>query len=730
MNRSILLLVMLLVFHLPAAASAASAPPAEKPPENDETIMENIKQMFESPYSEEDYYRADRLIVAATGSQLPVHKAPAVASIITAEEIEKMGAVNLSEVLASVPGIHVGPSFTTSYVTTYHMRGIYTAQNQQILVLVDGTPINTIYSNRRQISFRMPVANISRIEIIRGPGSAVHGADAFAGTINIITKDAHELKNFRSGIRVGSFDTYDAWAQAGGEWRGWELSASLEYLESRGDGDRKISGDLQSSFDALFGTDASLAPGAMDFKYKHLDTHLAVRKDNWNFSLWSWTNLGEGEYAAGVTNTLTRGNELDMSSHLADLSYTDRKFSDNWELDAGLSYLQTRSDFELVLFPAGTVLPIGDDGNLFTGANMVSFPDGVIGSPERTERTLSADISGIYTGFNRHRIRMGGGAKQMELDSREFKNFGPSVIDGTEGVVDGTVTNLSGTPYVYIPDESRKLWFLSLQDEWSLAKKWDLTAGVRYDHYSDFGGTVNPRIALVWETRYDLTTKLLYGTAFRPPSFQELYVQNNPASKGNDSLDPEKIQTLELAFDYQPLPNLHAVFNVFAYEVEDFIELVPDSFGGGKTFRNIRDQEGYGFEFEVDWEPVETLRLRANIAFQHSEDKDTGDKVPNTPRLQFYLNPHWTFMPDWSLDAKLKWVGDRERSKGDSRSDIDDYTLVDLTLRRKNIARHWDLALGARNLFDEDATEPSGSSIPDDFAMPGRSFFVELQCRY
>lgn len=730
MRRPCCLLFMVLFFFSSGTLSLAEDNSGGKAAEEGKKIMENIKQMFESPYSEEDYYRADRLIVAATGSQLPVHKAPAVASIITAEEIEKMGATNLDEILETVSGVHVGPSFTTSYVTTYHMRGIYTAQNQQILVLVDGIPINTIYSNRRQISFRMPVAAISRLEIIRGPGSAVHGADAFAGTINIITKDVHELEKFRSGIRAGSFDTYDAWAQGGGTWRGWELAASIEYQESRGDRDRVIDSDQQTVFDTLFGTDASVAPGPMDFKYKFLDTHLALRKDNWNFRLWNWTNLGEGVYGAGVTNALTEGNELDMESHLADISYSNRDFAENWELDANLSYLQSRSDFELVLFPRGSVLPVGADGNLFTGANMVSFPDGVIGSPERTERTLSADLSGIYSGFNRHRLRFGAGAKHMELDSREFKNFGPSVIDGTEGIVDGTTANLSGTPYVYIPDESRKLWFLSLQDEWSLGKKWDLTAGVRYDHYSDFGSTVNPRVALVWETRYDLTTKLLYGTAFRPPSFQELYVQNNPASKGNEGLDPEKIQTLELAFDYQPLRNLHAVFNIFAYEVEDFIELVPDSFGSGKTFQNIRDQEGYGFEFEIDWEMTDTLRLRTNLAWQHSEDKDSGDPVPNTPRLQFFLNPHWNFLPDWSLDAQLNWVGDRKRAKGDSRSDIDDYTLVGLTLRRKNIARHWDLALSARNLFDEDAREPAGSAVPDDFPMPGRSFYVELRCRY
>ena len=88
---------------------------------------------------------------------------------------------------------------------------------------------------------------------------------------------------------------------------------------------------------------------------------------------------------------------------------------------------------------------------------------------------------------------------------------------------------------------------LSLQDEWQLAPDWELTAGVRYDHYSDFGATLNPRAALVWQTSPRLTSKILYGRAFRAPAFDTLYAQNNPVGLGNDSLDPETIDTIELA---------------------------------------------------------------------------------------------------------------------------------------------------------------------------------------
>jgi outer membrane receptor for ferrienterochelin and colicins len=714
------------------ATGALAAGPGESSPTTDtDKKLEKIKEMFQSPYSEEDYYRTDRLLITATGSQLPVHKAPAVASIVTAEDIEKMGATTLADILETVPGVHVGPSVDSGYRTNYHIRGIYTGLNQQVLLLINGIPLNTVYLGSRQVTFRMPTANISRVEIIRGPGSAVHGADAFAGTINVITKDAHELQNMQTGFRAGAFQSYDAWLQGGGIWKGWELATSLEYAESEGDRDRIVAADQQSAFDQLFGTDASLAPGVMDTHYKYLDANLSLRKGNWNLRQRFWTNLNQsGPYWAGVTDTLSTGNELDDTSYLADLRCDKAAIAPDWELSGGLYYLNQKSDSRLVLFPPGAVVPVGPDGNLFTSlTNLVAFPDGVIGAPERTEQTVAGVASAIYTGIRDHRLRLGAGAKYMELEARSYANFGPGVLDGTQPVVDGTLTDVTGTPYAYIPDKCRQLWFVFGQDEWSLARRWTLTAGLRYDHYSDFGGTLNPRLALVWETRYDLTTKLLYGRAFRSPTFQELYVQNNPATIGNPDLDPETIQSLELAFDYQPVSHLRTIVNLFVYQADDLIEFVAAP-AGGKNAQNARDQEGYGFEFEMDWQIADSLQLRANCAFQDSEDQETDTTVANTPQWQFYINPHWDFWPDWSLDAQWKWIGDRKRALADTRDDVDDYSLVGLTLRRKNILKHWDLAVAGRNLLDEDVREPTSTAIPGDYPMPGRSVFAEVRLRY
>lgn len=144
--------------------------------------------------------------------------------------------------------------------------------------------------------------------------------------------------------------------------------------------------------------------------------------------------------------------------------------------------------------------------------------------------------------------------------------------------------------------------------------------------------TVNPRMALVWETFYNLTSKLMYGTAFRAPSFSEMYAINNPVTLGNPKLRPETMDTVELAFDYRPRYDLRLGWNIFNYWWKDLIRYVPDANGGSSTAQNTGSQAGYGTELEAEWKATDTLKLIGNYAFQKSRDQtlnhDAGNSLP------------------------------------------------------------------------------------------------------
>ena len=666
----------------------------------------------------------------ATGSPKLLRLAPSVATVLTAADIETMGATTLDEALESVPGLHVSPSNKVMMDSVYSLRGIHTSFNSQMLVLMDGLPVNYAYSGGRPYGFKLPVSMISRIEVMRGPGSAVYGADAFAGTINIITKGSGELAGVRSGLRYGSFDTTNFWLQQGHNYVGWNLALGLEYLKSAGDPDRVIDQDLQTMLDGVFGTHASLAPGPLGTGYQVVNGHLGLSKGGWDIRLWGWMN--ESEMGDGCTQTLAPANDLNSRMVRGAISHRTGELLPETTLTSRVNYSYHVSDTYFQLLPPGTVVPIGPDGNInfTTVAGITYFPDGVIGHPPGRETTMGIEETLLFEGWERQKWRLAAGFSTVTNKTSEAKNFGPGVLDGSQPLSTGQLTDVTGTRYIFMDDQRRDLGYLSLQDEWALTDGWELTGGLRYDHYSDFGSTVNPRLALVWETLPELTTKVMYGRAFRPPAFGELYVKNNPSNQGNPDLKPETIDTYELAFDYRPRQGLRTGLNLFTYRIEDLIELVPDAGQPTMTARNSRDQKGRGFELEADWLALPGLRLQGSAAYQRAEDEATGRVVADAPGLQFKASATWEFLPEWNWTTQYHWIGDRHRAAGDSRPDIKDNQLVNLTLRRTKIAGNWDVRVAVRNLFDEDIREPSQAVILNDYPMEGRSFWGELSYRY
>jgi len=204
-----------------------------------------------------------------------------------------------------------------------------------------------------------------------------------------------------------------------------------------------------------------------------------------------------------------------------------------------------------------------------------------------------------------------------------------------------------------------------------------------------------------------------------------LYAQNNPVGIGNPDLDPETIDTYEFAFAYKLMHNLNTGLSIYYYKTKDMIDYV-DNGDGSKTAQNINSIKGQGVELEADWKINKEWTIIANYAYQKTIDKDTNKQQPYVPRQQFYFDTRWTFKTDWFASAQLNWNRERKRAQGDSRKNIDDYTLVNLTIRHKNIAKHWEIAATVKNLFDEDIREPSDGKIADDYPMNERSAFIEV----
>ncbi len=683
-------------------------------------------------------YGAQEMISVATGVKQPVGKAPAVTSVITAEDIKAIGATDIDEALETVPGLHVARS-KDGYNPIYSFRGVSSEYNPQVLMLVNGIPITNAYGgNRSNFWGGMPVQAIARIEVVRGPGSAVYGADAFAGVINIITKTKQDIKGTEVGGRVGSFDSYDGWALHGDTWAGFDVAAMVEYHDTQGQ-NSIIEADAQTGFDQRFGTHASLSPGPVNLQRRNIDARLDLSRDHWRFrgGLQSRGDQGASPTSAQTLDPNGRGGSERWN---ADLNYDNPDFAKDWDVKAQISYLDTSqvTETNFALFPPGAQLPIDPTTGLIGNGPLVTFPQGFIAAPSFYERHARFNTSAFYTGFDKHSLRVGTGFNYSSLyDVAAHKNSGINPTTGTANPLlpNFSIIDVTGTPYLPIQPVDRRNFFAFFQDEWRFMKDWALTAGLRYDNYSDFGNTLNPRTALVWETRYDLTTKLMYGSAFRAPSFQELYSINNPVNRGNPSLKPETMNTLELAFDYRPRDKLRLGLNLFNYWWKDIIRFIPDAGAPTVTAQNTGLQTGYGTELEAEWQAFDTLKLLGNYAYQKPRDTTLNHDSGNSPHHMVYVRANWEFMPHWQITPQAKWIIDRSRIAGDSRPAVADYTWVDLTLRRKQLAEHWEVAFSVRNLFDVNAREPSlagrpTAAIPYDLPLAGRNFYGEVRLNF
>lgn len=668
-----------------------------------------------------DFYGGEEFVSIATGTRKTLSKAPAIASVITAEDILRTGAKNLVEALSLVPGLNISRS-SQIMGPKFNFRGITSTFSPQTLMMVNGTPTTSVVRGDNHIVWgEHPVHSISRIEIIRGPGSALYGADAFAGVINIITKSHDELQKSEIGASYGSFESRGAWISTSADFNDVRFGLSLEYLTSNGH-DETIEQDAQFGLDflaeQLFSLPpVSVAPGKVNVGFDALDIMLDINFLKLNAKL-LYQERGDVGTGQGVAEALDPAGKLGGNKILFDLTHTTEPLMENWLIRTHLTYFQSSQEIEedLNLFPPGT----------FFG----TFPNGLIGNPGWDEYTLGFNLKTEYTGIDNHHLSFGTGFLKQDLYKvEESKNFFSDLTPRPNGV-----EAVSDTAEVFIPEANRTNRFVFVQDIWQLAPDWELTAGIRYDHYSDFGNTLNPRLALVWSSSHDSTTKFLYGRAFRAPAFAELLTVNNPVSLGNPNLSPETIDSFEVAY-IKKHDNRHSTsINLFYYEIDEFITFVPDSRAPTATAQNVGERSGYGLEIETSINLSENVIMKANYSYAKSNDDLIDEDVGDYPNHQVKSEIDWNISDNWELNLNLNYVGKRQRTPFDTRTDLDSFSDVRLNVIYTNSNLGLRTNLTFKNLLNDDIFEPSlGPSseggtvnIPFDLPQAGSAIYFSI----
>lgn len=665
----------------------------------------------------EDFYEG--AVNIATGYEKPTRLAPAVVETISRDRIEALNAITFDEIISTAAGIFTQKSRVGDSII--NVRSFYNELNPQILLMIDGQPVNDPVAGGRPAGFDWLAANIERIEIIRGPGSAVFGADAFVGVINIITKGAARTDVNELDAWAGTFGTYGGHAIRSFDIGDWNASLSIQGNRTQGD-DPVIGADAQSLIDATFGTTSSLAPSPIEAARSQVQAKLDIRfTDDLKASAWYGAYFNADQI---LGSSFILDDDGDRNVHLGSLAINYQPTIGETALDVKGSLLFNSSTIRNTFFPTGAPTPAPPTFTFpYNGVNVFNVKQ----IEGRFEAAAVRD-------FGPHTIRAAAGmTHQNAFETSESRNFSLTPFGGvplpTPDIVPvETIGNAKQANPV-----SRSVGYVLLQDEWKLADRWTLTVGGRFDHYSDFGGTFNPRASLVWTPNIDTTVKLLYGSAFRAPTFIESFAeQSGPIIIANPDLEPETIDTFEISLQRRVSPTIDVMIDSYFYRADDVVEIIRAP-SGVTTFINGAGIAGAGVESSIAIDLPGPLSLDANYAHQRAWRRDTRTPAPNAPRHVAFANLRLEPSARVQLDANLKYVGRQFRSDLDPRPPLDDYIKADFVATYKPAQfDRVSLSLAAKNVFDAEIFSPISdfAAVPGDLPLEGRQIIGSLQLHY
>lgn len=608
-------------------------------------------------------------VAGASRFEQKVSDAPAFVNIVTKDDIKKYGYRTLAEILRSLPGFSISYDRTYSYIGLrgFGLPGDY---NTRFLILLDGHRLNDNIFDQTGVGTDsiLDIDLIDKVEVIQGPGSSLYGSNAFFGVINIVTRKAEAVNGVEASGSAGSFDTYTGRLTYGKKFgNGFEMLLSASGSDSKGDSLYfKEFNDPATNFGVTRDTDYDRGRSAF--------AKLSYR--DFTFTGAYSTRTKGTPTASFETDFNSRSNHITDERVYLDLGY-NHTFDNEVTLKGHVSFDQYFYDGKYSYAPQFNI--------------------------DKSRGTWwGGDLLVMKTLWEKHRVSVGGEyiANTQQDQSNYYTNPYSSVLDDKR-------------------DSTR--WAVFLQDEFSILTNLVLNAGVRYDHYSTFGGTLNPRAALIYRPFEKSTFKLLYGSAFRAPNPYELYYNDWLVTKANPSLSPETIKTYEFVYEQFFLDHFRAAGAVFYNTISDLV-LQQTGADGLSVFQNTGKVETKGFEAELEGTWKNGLRGRLSYTYQDAKDKDTDRSLVNSPKYMAKLN---VIAPLWQdkvfSGLEMQYMGSRKTLNGTKTGGS---LLTNLTLFSQNILKGLEVSFSVYNLFDKKYSYPaSNEHYPiNTIEQDGRTF--------
>ena len=509
-------------------------------------------------------------ISVASKSLMKQSEAPSIVTVITRPMIEALGSRSVAEALRDVPGFYIVDDYVTSNVA---VRGINAGPNSWsriIKVMVDGHPVTDYSTGGTFLGPELiPIEAVESIEVIRGAGSALYGANAFLGVINIVTKKPKDKGSFvETGAEAGTIRT-----NMGG---GGHLMGTVT-VDDKHQSYMMVS-VRHDQFDRSGLQVPSGSPNLQNYAGQSSQGDLTRPTSVFVKGVFDLGDLGD----LAAQYQLQRLDAMAEFSDLSILSHDNRIVRSNniAGADHNLHFLNDA----LVLHTSGTYTVTQDlpDQTLDTGDPLYTY------RRERMDRTYQVGSELSYH-YKRHSALVG--ADYMSTFDNGDTVY--QVVRQTANAQNG------GDQVLFTPGHGMNFGNKGIfaQGIWYPHKKVGLTLGGRYDWNERFGSSANERGALVFQWLPSLYTKALFGTSFVPPTPTQLYavpLRFDGGVLGNDKLKNQKAYTGELQVGYKAKDFLDVAVNGFYTVIDDRIEF--EQIGNQMEAMNLTTSHSWGVE--------------------------------------------------------------------------------------------------------------------------------------
>ncbi|WP_448547613.1 TonB-dependent receptor plug domain-containing protein [Thalassotalea fusca] len=478
-------------------------------------------------------------------------RAPNIVSVVTAEQIEMMGANTLSDILMYLPGVQI--LHRRNGRDMLWIRGIPSGRNTKTLLLIDGVPQNEAVFGGWSPDEAVRVDNIARIELIRGPGSALYGGNAYAGVVAVVTKDATATSHVSA--HLGKFQTSGASFAYSVQRDDINYRFSGRAYDTQGyaqDYDRSgVVSDHHNDVDALSGQ-IKIGAGSwlVDYRYDNYMTE---------YPMYASGDYKSQRYKShNISLQLNHEFSNFLLKNIVYYSTTDRVF----DRDA------VRGEPAELFFASDSQLDSSRMG--LKSYATINHSD-----------TLQTSL-GLF--FDKWQV--------SEYHETIFvENFLP-----TERLLSGLRDGENDVPSA---ENYAVLW---QQDIALMDRQLEMIVGARYDHHAIFGDKVSSRLGMTWQSSEDWSAKLLWGSAYRPPTFLQQYeIRSDNNVPGNPNIKPETIKTTEFELSYYVSAAHTISARLFNSDLRDFIQSID-----GGQYQNTDDRQSI-FGTEIEWRQVMTF---------------------------------------------------------------------------------------------------------------------------